>query len=137
MNEQKFDLFPVCLISRSLPLVYHFHVMSKVKLLFYPDCSFKLGAYQVHFRLFLAYVFRQRELNGLVLSNLAVLGLARTKKQYTVEFLSNINPLFFSLLPDEAYDLDFYYEQAEDYPVDLYYLMDLSKYVFITCFYKS
>ena len=28
---------------------------------------------------------------------------------------------------DEAHDLDFYYEQAEDYPVDLYYLMDLSK----------
>merc|ERR1719447_259100 len=28
---------------------------------------------------------------------------------------------------NEAYDLDFYYEQAEDYPVDLYYLMDLSK----------
>ena len=23
--------------------------------------------------------------------------------------------------------MDFYYEQAEDYPVDLYYLMDLSK----------
>jgi integrin beta 1 len=28
---------------------------------------------------------------------------------------------------NEAHDLDFYYEQAEDYPVDLYYLMDLSK----------
>ena len=23
--------------------------------------------------------------------------------------------------------MDFYYEQAQDYPVDLYYLMDLSK----------
>ena len=28
---------------------------------------------------------------------------------------------------NEAYDMDFYYAQAEDYPVDLYYLMDLSK----------
>ena len=28
---------------------------------------------------------------------------------------------------DEAHNLDFYYEQAQDYPVDLYYLMDLSK----------
>ena len=45
--------------------------------------------------------------------------------------------LYFSPFPDEAYDLDFYYEQAEDYPVDLYYLMDLSKYVFITCFHES
>ncbi|XP_023340039.1 integrin beta-PS [Eurytemora carolleeae] len=32
-----------------------------------------------------------------------------------------------SLRVNEAYDLDFYYKQAEDYPVDLYYLMDLSK----------
>ena len=31
------------------------------------------------------------------------------------------------LLPDEAHNLDFFYEQAQDYPVDLYYLMDLSK----------
>ena len=30
-------------------------------------------------------------------------------------------------LPDEAHNLDFFYEQAQDYPVDLYYLMDLSK----------
>ena len=29
--------------------------------------------------------------------------------------------------PDEAHNLNFYYAQAEDYPVDLYYLMDLSK----------
>ena len=28
---------------------------------------------------------------------------------------------------DEAHSLDVYYEQAQDYPVDLYYLMDLSK----------
>ena len=28
---------------------------------------------------------------------------------------------------DEAHNLDFFYEQAQDYPVDLYYLMDLSK----------
>ena len=28
---------------------------------------------------------------------------------------------------DEAFNLDFFYEQAQDYPVDLYYLMDLSK----------
>ena len=28
---------------------------------------------------------------------------------------------------DEAYDLFLQYAQAEDYPVDLYYLMDLSK----------
>ena len=27
----------------------------------------------------------------------------------------------------QAYDLHVQYEQAEDYPVDLYYLMDLSK----------
>jgi len=32
-----------------------------------------------------------------------------------------------SLRVNEAYDLDFHYKQAEDYPVDLYYLMDLSK----------
>lgn len=31
------------------------------------------------------------------------------------------------LLSDEAYRMDFRYAQAEDYPVDLYYLMDLSK----------
>jgi len=35
--------------------------------------------------------------------------------------------LHLSLRVNEAYDLDFYYKQAEDYPVDLYYLMDLSK----------
>lgn len=35
--------------------------------------------------------------------------------------------LHISLRVNEAYDLDFYYKQAEDYPVDLYYLMDLSK----------
>ena len=28
---------------------------------------------------------------------------------------------------NEAYHMDFWYEQAVDYPVDLYYLMDLSK----------
>lgn len=28
---------------------------------------------------------------------------------------------------DEPYRMDFSYAQAEDYPVDLYYLMDLSK----------
>jgi len=28
---------------------------------------------------------------------------------------------------NEAFNMDFYYEQAIDYPVDLYYLMDLSK----------
>ena len=28
---------------------------------------------------------------------------------------------------DEAYDMHLQYAQAEDYPVDLYYLMDLSK----------
>ncbi len=27
----------------------------------------------------------------------------------------------------QTYDLSVQYEQAEDYPVDLYYLMDLSK----------
>jgi protocadherin alpha len=32
-----------------------------------------------------------------------------------------------SLRVNEAYDMDFWYEQAVDYPVDLYYLMDLSK----------
>jgi len=32
-----------------------------------------------------------------------------------------------SLRVNEAFDMDFYYEQAVDYPVDLYYLMDLSK----------
>ena len=32
-----------------------------------------------------------------------------------------------SCLSDEAHNLDFFYEQAQDYPVDLYYLMDLSK----------
>ena len=35
--------------------------------------------------------------------------------------------IFTFLLADEAHNLDFYYEQAQDYPVDLYYLMDLSK----------
>ena len=32
-----------------------------------------------------------------------------------------------SMRVNEAYNMDFYYEQAVDYPVDLYYLMDLSK----------
>ena len=32
-----------------------------------------------------------------------------------------------SMRVNEAYDMDFYYAQAEDYPLDLYYLMDLSK----------
>jgi len=32
-----------------------------------------------------------------------------------------------SMRVNEAYNMDFYYEQAIDYPVDLYYLMDLSK----------
>ena len=32
-----------------------------------------------------------------------------------------------SMRVNKAYDMDFYYAQAEDYPVDLYYLMDLSK----------
>jgi len=32
-----------------------------------------------------------------------------------------------SLRVNEAYDMKFYYEQAIDYPVDLYYLMDLSR----------
>merc|ERR1719411_442723 len=32
-----------------------------------------------------------------------------------------------SLRVNEAYEMKFYYEQAVDYPVDLYYLMDLSK----------
>lgn len=30
-------------------------------------------------------------------------------------------------LPDEVYNLQVNYARAEDYPVDLYYLMDLSK----------
>lgn len=29
--------------------------------------------------------------------------------------------------PDEAFNLEVFYAQAKDYPVDLYYLMDLSK----------
>merc|ERR1712117_422728 len=32
-----------------------------------------------------------------------------------------------SMRVNEAYNMDFFYEQAVDYPVDLYYLMDLSK----------
>ena len=32
-----------------------------------------------------------------------------------------------ALRVNEAHELDFHYEQAVDYPVDLYYLMDLSK----------
>jgi len=32
-----------------------------------------------------------------------------------------------SMRVNEAYNMDFFYEQAIDYPVDLYYLMDLSK----------
>merc|ERR1740123_2927093 len=32
-----------------------------------------------------------------------------------------------SMRVNEAFNMDFYYEQAIDYPVDLYYLMDLSK----------
>lgn len=34
---------------------------------------------------------------------------------------------FFQFQLDEAYDLKMSYAQAQDYPVDLYYLMDLSK----------
>lgn len=35
--------------------------------------------------------------------------------------------VFGANFPDEPYHLDFAYSQAVDYPVDLYYLMDLSK----------
>jgi hypothetical protein len=42
------------------------------------------------------------------------------------ECSTNYQPLLVYFL-DEAHNLDFYYEQAQDYPVDLYYLMDLSK----------
>lgn len=36
-------------------------------------------------------------------------------------------PVSLLCVTDEAYRMDFRYAQAEDYPVDLYYLMDLSK----------
>lgn len=35
--------------------------------------------------------------------------------------------IFNILILDEPHRIDFKYAQAEDYPVDLYYLMDLSK----------
>lgn len=35
--------------------------------------------------------------------------------------------LIHKFVSDEAYRMSFAYSQAEDYPVDLYYLMDLSK----------
>jgi len=38
-----------------------------------------------------------------------------------------LNANFSFLCVDEAYDMQLQYAQAEDYPVDLYYLMDLSK----------
>jgi len=41
-----------------------------------------------------------------------------------------VNILFYRYdksVSDEAYRMSFAYSQAEDYPVDLYYLMDLSK----------
>ena len=42
--------------------------------------------------------------------------------------LYNSHPIIIIFfISDEAHNLDFYYEQAQDYPVDLYYLMDLSK----------
>lgn len=41
---------------------------------------------------------------------------------------NGIQCVFFSIFrSDEAYDLKMSYSQAQDYPVDLYYLMDLSK----------
>lgn len=52
----------------------------------------------------------------------------RISKTRFRRFLHNSKSLtnYFSI-PDEAHNLDFFYEQAQDYPVDLYYLMDLSK----------
>lgn len=44
-------------------------------------------------------------------------------KNYNCEYFNDT----YKFLSDEAYRLSFAYSQAEDYPVDLYYLMDLSK----------
>ena len=44
-----------------------------------------------------------------------------------IKQINQIIDYFIVLISDEAHNLDFYYEQAQDYPVDLYYLMDLSK----------
>ena len=50
----------------------------------------------------------------------AALSSSDSKTRYLCSTLS-------FLFADEAHNLDFFYEQAQDYPVDLYYLMDLSK----------
>lgn len=41
-------------------------------------------------------------------------------------FVLEVKVIIIILLLDEAYRIALNYEQAEDYPVDLYYLMDLS-----------
>lgn len=50
----------------------------------------------------------------------------RISKSHSWLGKSYIIPIFV-LKTDEAYDMHMQYAQAEDYPVDLYYLMDLSK----------
>jgi len=51
----------------------------------------------------------------------------RKASEYTEAVQVKPQHVYLKLRINEAHDLDFYYEQAEDYPVDLYYLMDLSK----------
>ena len=63
------------------------------------------------------------ELVSLLPSNY-VYNIMKKNLEYYITPSNNNNN--FSIL-DEAHNLDFYYEQAQDYPVDLYYLMDLSK----------
>merc|ERR1719411_1632184 len=51
----------------------------------------------------------------------------RKASEYTEAVQVKPQHVYLKLRINEAHDLDFYYEQAQDYPVDLYYLMDLSK----------
>ena len=63
----------------------------------------------------------------------AATGRAHQSKEHFANVSTNDSPrgdgrpCTLAALADEAHNVDFFYEQAKDYPVDLYYLMDLSK----------
>jgi len=62
-------------------------------------------------------------------SEINILDNRKLQKSSSYEEAVQVMPqhVHLSLRVNEAYDMKFYYEQAIDYPVDLYYLMDLSR----------
>ena len=70
------------------------------------------------------------ELKSLIFSSGEMNSLSNTL-QGEFWLVNTVNTAFWlvnlSFRVNEAYEMDFFYEQAVDYPVDLYYLMDLSQ----------